>query len=138
MNNDPPEFDSPGQLEYVQAMSAELGPVGDTLSLSGVRQSPLTIKIMRSTQYDPKRDALTLHAHLSTSLEIGTWAELVRIIITENQPLIMEQVMDYLEKQRIQPFPSTPSAPVVKKSPSTKPKPPKQQDFDSPNEDGEE
>ena len=97
MNDSPPPFDSPGQLDFITSdLGDAISVPHEDLYLCGVRNTQVDIHIVRSTQYNPQRDAVLLHAHLSTALDPQAWGEFVKIVITENQDQIMSQVMKML------------------------------------------
>ena len=60
--------------------------MGEVVKISGIRDSPITIKINRKSQWTPTRDAVMLEALLSTSLDTETWRAFIQIIVSRYSP----------------------------------------------------
>lgn len=128
--NDNPPFESPGHMEMMTLgmEPAEYAGPKEDLFVSGVRTTQLDIHVVRSSQYDPNRDALLLHAHLSTALDPQTWVQFCALVLNENQDQIMARVLKVLNQQSAAEDGKAPGSPKTVKQPKPKKESPKPED----------
>lgn len=78
-------------------------PVGETLSVSGPRQSATVITINKSVERNPIRDARMLSTFLSCSLDNETIVHLAELLFAEHLAPSMKEFRETIMKEIIDP-----------------------------------
>lgn len=113
-NEDENDFDAfSKQLGLGEGLSINVAtPVGETLVVSGVREVPTIISVVRNAQRDPKRDARMLASTLSTSLDPQTIYFLAEYLFAEHlSPILKELVPGKITPVQPKTEPIKPKAP---------------------------
>lgn len=113
-------FDEYGESTGIPVISLSL-PAGETLVVSGPRQTPMVITISNKAERNPRRDARMLATYLSTSLDEQTVYFLSEMLFTEYLSPVLKETQKFLSEQ-------VSRGPEIKKVPKNPKNPPKSDD----------